>query len=58
MNYLIGIMAGNILQHKQVVNNCFILITLLPNALYWLKAKDFDKEERIFTFENGKQIWW
>ncbi len=27
-------------------------------ALYWLTAKDSDKEERIFTIENGQQVWW
>jgi hypothetical protein len=27
-------------------------------ALYWLVAKDSDKEERIFTYEDGRQIWW
>ncbi len=28
------------------------------NALYWLKCLTEGKEERIFTYENGKQIWW
>ncbi|MBC8213946.1 MAG: transglutaminase domain-containing protein [Candidatus Marinimicrobia bacterium] len=27
-------------------------------CLYWLVEKDSRKEERIFTIENGKQIWW
>lgn len=27
-------------------------------GLYWLVATDSDKEERIFTIENGKQVWW
>ncbi len=27
-------------------------------GLYWLVAVDSDKEERIFTFEDGKQVWW
>jgi hypothetical protein len=27
-------------------------------ALFWLKCKSGGKEERIFTFKNGKQIWW
>lgn len=27
-------------------------------ALYLLKNKTKGKEERIFTYENGKQIWW
>ena len=28
------------------------------NALLWLVAKDSNRDERIFTFENGHQIWW
>lgn len=28
------------------------------NALYWLVADDSDKEERIFTYSNGRQVWW
>lgn len=27
-------------------------------GLYWLVAVDSDEEERIFTYENGYQIWW
>ena len=27
------------------------------NALFWLRTNK-GKEERIFTYENGKQIWW
>lgn len=27
-------------------------------ALYWLVAEDSDREERIFTFEHGRQVWW
>jgi len=26
--------------------------------LYWLVATDSRKEERIFTIEDGKQVWW
>jgi len=28
------------------------------NALYWLVEKDSDREERIFTYIDGVQIWW
>lgn len=29
------------------------------NGLYWLHCRACDdKEERIFTYEDGKQIWW
>lgn len=27
-------------------------------CLYWLMATDSDKEERIFTIEDGRQVWW
>jgi hypothetical protein len=36
------------LTYKQVPDNC----------LYWLKCKSGGKEERIFTMEGDKQIWW
>ncbi len=28
------------------------------NALFLLRNKTQGKEERIFTYENGKQVWW
>lgn len=28
------------------------------NALFWLRNKSKGKEERIFTYENNKQVWW
>ena len=28
------------------------------NAMYLLRNKTKGKEERIFTYENGRQIWW
>jgi len=28
------------------------------DGLYWLVATDSDKEERIFTIEDGRQVWW
>jgi hypothetical protein len=27
-------------------------------ALYWLVRDDSDKDERIFTYERGTQVWW
>jgi hypothetical protein len=27
-------------------------------SLYWLVATDSNKEERIFTIEDGRQVWW
>ncbi|MBD0833716.1 hypothetical protein [Aestuariibaculum sediminum] len=31
---------------------------LPSNTLYWLRNYTEGKEERIFTYEDGKQIWW
>lgn len=28
------------------------------NCLYWLKCKTGGQDERVFTIENGNQIWW
>jgi len=28
------------------------------NALFWLRNLTKGREERIFTYENGEQIWW
>lgn len=28
------------------------------NALFWLRNHTKGREERIFTYENGKQVWW
>jgi hypothetical protein len=28
------------------------------NGLYWLVENDSGKEERIFTIQNGQQVWW
>lgn len=30
----------------------------VSNALYLLKCLDEGKEKRIFTYEEGKQVWW
>jgi hypothetical protein len=30
----------------------------ISNALYLFRCLDEGKEERIFTYENGKQVWW
>jgi len=36
-----------------------ITFSLIPeNALYLLKDKTQQVKERIFTYQNGKQIWW
>jgi hypothetical protein len=28
------------------------------NALFWLRNHTKGREERIFTYENGRQVWW
>ena len=44
---------------KQVAKDKPLVFKEVPaGCLYWLVAKGSDKEERIFTVENGKQIWW
>jgi len=36
-----------------------LVYTNVPsNALLWLKNIDKGKQERIFTYENEKQVWW
>jgi hypothetical protein len=36
-----------------------LLFAAVPaNTLYWLVAEGSDKDERIFTFENDRQVWW
>ncbi|RLC46275.1 MAG: hypothetical protein DRI23_12555 [Candidatus Cloacimonadota bacterium] len=44
---------------KQVATSEPMIFTDIPaDRLYWLVQTDSRKEERIFTYENGKQIWW
>ena len=33
-------------------------IKLPAKRLYWLVKENSDEEERIFTYDNNKQIWW
>ena len=36
-----------------------LIFSEIPNhGLYWLVEKDSRREERIFTIEDGKQVWW
>jgi hypothetical protein len=36
-----------------------LLFDKMPTGcLYWLVATGSDKDERIFTIEDGKQVWW
>lgn len=45
--------------NKQVASNKPLGFDEVPaGVLYWLVAEDSRKDERIFTIEDGKQIWW
>lgn len=44
---------------KQKANTVTLEYKNVPTgALYWLRDLTKGEEERIFTYENGKQIWW
>jgi hypothetical protein len=44
---------------KKTAEDCFLNYTGVPSeTVYWLKCLSEGKEERIFTYKNGKQIWW
>jgi hypothetical protein len=43
---------------KEATGDSITFDKIPENALLWLRNLDEGKEERIFTLENGKQIWW
>ncbi len=44
---------------KKIAEDYFLEYGDVPSCtIYWLKCLTGGKEERIFTYENGKQIWW
>jgi hypothetical protein len=44
---------------KAVASENKITFRHLPkNTLYWLRNHTRGKEERVFTYSDGKQIWW
>jgi len=44
---------------SQIAETNYLIYENVPkNALLWLKNRTKGKEERPFTYENGKQIWW
>jgi hypothetical protein len=44
---------------KQVAKKMSLSFTCVPeNALLWLRDLTRGTEERIFTYEEGMQIWW
>jgi uncharacterized protein YlbG (UPF0298 family) len=38
--------------------NALVYNNVPMNSVLWLRNKTSGKEERIFTYENGKQLWW
>ncbi len=43
---------------KKATDNVLLFHKIPTNGLYILKDLTKGKEERIFTYEGGKQIWW
>lgn len=44
---------------KKVAHNDYLNYSNIPSGtVYWLRCLTAGKEERIFTYENGTQIWW
>ena len=43
---------------KKATDNVLLFHKIPANGLYILKDLTKGKEERIFTYEEGKQIWW
>lgn len=44
---------------KIATEDDMIIFDNIPaGTLYWLRNHTRGREERIFTYENGKQIWW
>ena len=43
---------------KKATDNVLLFQKIPANGLYILKDLTKGKEERIFTYEEGKQIWW
>jgi len=44
---------------KQQPADVKLIYTNVPaGAIYWIRNHSRGKDERIFTYENGKQVWW
>jgi hypothetical protein len=47
------------LKGRQTASGNSITFMHMPkNSLYWLRNRTRGREERIFTYSDGKQIWW
>lgn len=50
---------GWVSQGKAIAGDAPLIFSSVPSGgLYWLVADGSDKEERIFTIADGKQVWW
>jgi len=54
----IGITAGKLPESKAQHPIPLFLRMYLPELYIYLHNKTKGIEERIFTYENGKQVWW
>lgn len=44
---------------KKIAHNDYLNYSKIPSGtVYWLRCLTAGKEERIFTYENDRQIWW
>jgi hypothetical protein len=44
---------------RRVANDIVLVYKNVPvNTIYWIRNHSRGKDERIFTYENGKQVWW
>lgn len=46
------------IEEKEATDNLISFKHVPKNSLLVLKCLDQGKQERIFTYQNGKQIWW
>lgn len=43
---------------KEATSYSLLYKNIPANSMYWLRCLTDGSEERIFTYENNKQIWW
>ncbi|HAC42055.1 MAG TPA: hypothetical protein DCE73_02440 [Paraprevotella xylaniphila] len=43
---------------QEAANICLRFRNVPSGGLYWLRDLSKGKEERIFTYEQGRQVWW
>ncbi|MEA3287993.1 MAG: transglutaminase-like domain-containing protein [Candidatus Marinimicrobia bacterium] len=43
---------------KAISKDSPLIFSVPENGLYWLVETDSRQQERIFTWENGEQVWW